>query len=587
MRLVVQGAGLCQRFARFLELAVEILPIGTGVERDGIFEALAIGEERDGLIADAADFGDMILGGRGEDARVVVDAPFLGRRISFFERGTAERDDAVRLGEFAAEAIGDDGRIQDVRVFLNQLRREAVGIADDEVEALLGDEAFDDGVEDAGGGFLIRRLDVVKDRFLGETVGGVPFGDLPVTGENFLLRHFAAKAREQHLPEDGVETEPAVVHVHGREEETQVLDLAERGFAAGAAGNRVEKFGADAFRHAGFEKGALYLARQVFKDVGGEEVDQVGGDTGDRQGPRPARAAAHGQADTLKRGGPAIRRNLILIQFLVRDVAKFAEEFRGFVGAETQALDVHDDGLLAQLEARQIDRRDDARADAELRRFRHDADELRNHGFHAGMRGLFEIVDDDDDAGLDGTDDTEEILDGSGRAFGKGNRRIVVAECAGNRLAEKAEKARGIGVVRLQMQPGGGTALALAPAAILTEQRRLAETRGRLHDDEPHAGMVFQAIELMLAEHKIVRRRIAPELVREGTRQYLFPPCPGSRRLRFQCPGHRHLPPPRTAEASRFPRTRFNAGLLPSSSFQAQARSFPMRTMSLPLLPPV
>jgi hypothetical protein len=55
------------------------------------------------------------------------------------------------------------------------------------------------------------------------------------------------------------------------------------------------------------------------------------------------------------------------------------------------------------------------------------------------------------------------------------------------------------------MEPGDGGALRFAPGAILPKQRRLSEPRRRLHDDKADGRVVFQPVELLLAENEIVR----------------------------------------------------------------------------------
>ncbi len=277
----------------------------------------------------------------------------------------------------------------------------------------------------------------------------------------------------------------------------------------------LQQFGTDALGHAGFEQYALEIGGQILEDVGGEEVDQVRRDARGGKRARPAGAAAHREADALKGGGPAIGRGLIAVHFGIGDVAKLAEEFRGLVGAKAQALDVDDDGLFAQLKPRKIDRRDLTRADAALSAGGQHTDQLRDHGFRAGLRRLFEIVDDDDDVLLHGANAAQEILDRRGRGFGQGDDRLAVGDRSRDRLAEKAEERGRVGIMRFEMKPGDAGALPLPPGAVLPQQRRLAEAGGRLRDDEADAGVIFQAIDLVLAQHDVVGGGRAGQRLRE------------------------------------------------------------------------
>ncbi len=414
MRFVMQGAGAGDGFACLLEPAMQIEPIGTCIEGNGIFQPFAALELFDHLVARRTDFGHAVLGGIGENARVVVNAPGLLGGILPLENRTAHGDDAIGLREVAPEPIGDDGRVQDGFVVLDRLGRKPVGIAHDEVQPFLGDEPVYDFVEKARRRLLVVRLDIVDDRFFAEAMRRIPAGNPVVMGQDFRLRHLAPQAREQHLAEYRVETEPATVEIDGCEEEAQMLYLMQAGLAIGAVGNMFEKLRADALGHAGFEQYSLEIGGKIFEDIGGKEIDEIRRDARSGQRPRPSRSSAHGKADALERGRPAIRRGLVAIDFLIRDVAKLAEELRRLVGAEAEPLDIHHDGLLAKLETRKIDRGNDAGSDAELDALRHDTDELGDDGFHARMGRLLEIVDDDDKPVLHGLHGAEEILHGGG-----------------------------------------------------------------------------------------------------------------------------------------------------------------------------
>ena len=281
-----------------------------------------------------------------------------------------------RIGE-AAQPLGHGRRPADVGVVHPALRDEAAG---------LGERARGDGV---------------MDRLVGRAVLGVPLvrAAMQLRDEPGLA---ALQLDAEDLREEVVEAEPAPAVVEGKQEQVRAGELLEGARRARLAEDGAAQRRAEPLEHGRAQHEALQVRAVCREDLGGQEVDDVGGRAVERAHQAVAVVAAgerqRGQVDPR---GPALgpRDEELDVGRRQPEAEATVEELRCLGDAEAKVVGAQLEELAPCSEGAERQRRVGARREDELDGLRHPLDEPGD-ALARRVRGQpVEVVEDERDLG--------------------------------------------------------------------------------------------------------------------------------------------------------------------------------------------
>ena len=162
---------------RFIKVATAVFVDRTRIERHAVLPAAAVEQMLGGIATGCIEIFDTVLCRQYEQMRHLVRGQQRAVGAVVLQPRAVLRQQPVGLVERAPEAVGDDRGVHQIVVRQHRIGGEAVGIALDQAEPLLGQQFVDEFSEPRRSAHRVAGFEPVMDHFFAIVMRCIPLRD--------------------------------------------------------------------------------------------------------------------------------------------------------------------------------------------------------------------------------------------------------------------------------------------------------------------------------------------------------------------------------------------------------------------------